>query len=123
VKLLEDKVKPFYVLALADTSAVLDTVGGKGMSLSKLVNAGFPVPGGFHITTEAYRAFIKLNNLQTKILATLKDVNAALPASLETASATISRLFAEDEIPPDIATDITNRYIELSNRQSSIKNQ
>lgn len=31
--------------------------GGKGASLGELVNAGFPVPSGFVVTTEAFRKF------------------------------------------------------------------
>ena len=33
-----------YVLPLADPRASLDTVGGKGASLARLVAAGLPVP-------------------------------------------------------------------------------
>jgi pyruvate,water dikinase len=32
-----------------------ETVGGKGLSLGRMVSAGFPVPPGFCITTTAYR--------------------------------------------------------------------
>ncbi len=44
-----------YVLTLSECrDAAL--VGGKGINLGRLVQAGFPVPGGFVITTDAYRA-------------------------------------------------------------------
>ncbi|HLO16042.1 MAG TPA: PEP/pyruvate-binding domain-containing protein, partial [Anaerolineales bacterium] len=88
-----------FILPLADTKATLETVGGKGLSLAKMIQAGFPIPCGFHITTEAYRAFIEANGMQTKILAALNDVNVAIPATLESASATIDKLFAESKIP------------------------
>jgi len=74
-----------YVIPLSDPHADIATVGGKGMSLAKMINAGFPVPNGFHITTEAYRQFVAANNLQAKIIAALKDIDTTLPASLETA--------------------------------------
>ena len=106
-------MKP-YILPLPDSGATLETVGGKGLSLAKMIGAGFPVPNGFHLTTEAYRTFIAANNLQTKILAALKGVDASLPASLETASATIGRLFAEAAIPNDIATVIITTYSSLA---------
>ena len=41
-----------YVLPLADPGANLETVGGKGASLARLVAAGLPVPAGFTITTD-----------------------------------------------------------------------
>jgi rifampicin phosphotransferase len=115
-------MKP-YVLPLSDKQAVLETVGGKGMSLAKMINADLPVPDGFHITTEAYRQFVTSNKLQTRILNALKDVDTTLPASLETASATISRFFAESKIPNDIAAAITTAYNAHNNHQSKIQNQ
>lgn len=36
----------------------LPLVGGKGANLGEMTRAGFPVPPGFCVTTEAYRAFI-----------------------------------------------------------------
>ena len=45
-------MKP-YILSLSDTHATLETIGGKGLSLAKMINAGLPVPNGFHVTTEA----------------------------------------------------------------------
>jgi rifampicin phosphotransferase len=115
-------MKTTHVLKLSDASVTLETVGGKGISLAKMIQAGFPVPDGFHITTEAYRQFVAANGLQTKILATLKDVDASLPSTLEIASASISRFFAASKIPTDIATSITTAYNDL-NRKSSIKNR
>ena len=44
-----------FVIPLADPRAILEVVGGKGASLARLAAAGFPVPDGFHVTTEAYR--------------------------------------------------------------------
>jgi len=48
-----------YTLPLADARADLETVGGKGASLARLCAAGLPVPGGFHVTTTAYRRFVE----------------------------------------------------------------
>lgn len=111
-----------YVIHLSDPQATLETVGGKGMSLARMIGAGFPVPNGFHVTTDAYRTFVDANNLQTKILAALKDVDPSLPATLETASASISRFFADASIPTDIITAIRDAYTDL-NRQSKIQNR
>lgn len=108
-----------YIIPLSDPQATLENVGGKGMSLAKMIRAGFPVPNGFHVTTEAYRQFIAANELQQRILAALKDADPLLPASLEADSATISRLFAEAKIPTDIAAAIANAYADL-NCQSEV---
>lgn len=97
----------------SDTQAALETVGGKGLSLVKMTNAGLPVPGGFHITTQAYRTFIEANQLQEKIITALKEVDPSLPASLETASETIRGFFAQGEIPAEIAESIRRSYETL----------
>ncbi|HEY5731318.1 MAG TPA: PEP/pyruvate-binding domain-containing protein [Anaerolineales bacterium] len=106
-------MKPSYVLPLSDSQATLENVGGKGLSLAKMIQARFPIPNGFHITTDAYCAFVGSNNLQTKILAALKDVNPSLPATLETACGAIGGFFAESKIPPDIVSSIIEAYSSL----------
>lgn len=107
------------ILPLSDSQATLENVGGKGMSLAKMIQAGFPVPDGFHITTTAYRAFVDANNLQTKILSAIKNLDASLPALLETASATIRGLFADAPIPADIAAAIRAAYLPPVTRHPS----
>jgi len=102
-----------YILQLADSQANLDAVGGKGMSLAKLANAGLPVPDGFHITTEAYRRFVEENNLQPGIKAALMGIDASRTATLETASQSIRQLFATGTIPGDAANAIVSAYAVL----------
>jgi len=102
-----------YVLPLNASQATLDIVGGKGASLAKLANAGLPVPGGFHVTTAAYKQFVAENDLQSRILAALQDVDATQPTTLETASAHIRALFTQSPIPPTIAEVIRAAYLAL----------
>lgn len=47
-----------WTLPLAAPIPALEVVGGKGRSLVHLIDAGFPVPGGFVVTTDAYRAHV-----------------------------------------------------------------
>jgi pyruvate,water dikinase len=105
-----------YILPLADPRATLETVGGKGASLARLVAAGLPVPDGFHVTTAAYRRFVAENNLQPGILAALEPVEITKPATLEAASAAIAALFVEAQTPPDVAGAIALAYAALAGR-------
>jgi pyruvate,water dikinase len=105
-------MKP-YILPLSGPGADLETVGGKGASLARLTNAGLPVPDGFHITTAAYRQFVSANHLQTGILAALGEVDASRPASLESASRAIRRLFAGATLPAELASAIVDAYGSL----------
>lgn len=102
-----------YILPLADSRATLENVGGKGMSLSKLVDAGLPVPDGFHVTTAAYRAFLEANALQPKILAALRMVDPSIPVTLETSSQTIHGFFAHGHIPAEVGDAIVDSYKAL----------
>lgn len=49
-------------------------VGGKGANLGEMANAGFPVPLGFCITTEAYRTFIQISQKLDELLTALEQL-------------------------------------------------
>jgi len=110
-----------YVLPLNDPQATLDVVGGKGASLAKLANAGLPVPGGFHVTTAAYKQFVAENDLQSRILAALQTVDVTQPATLEIASTHIRALFTQSPIPPAIAAEIRAAYLALADSPFAIR--
>jgi phosphohistidine swiveling domain-containing protein len=105
-----------YVLPLADEEARLETAGGKGASLARLVSADLPVPDGFHVTTAAYRQFVAENELQPGIVAALEKVDFTQPATLETASQAIGALFARAQTPPDVASAVALAYASLAGR-------
>jgi phosphoenolpyruvate synthase/pyruvate phosphate dikinase len=102
-----------FVLPLSDPNATLEAVGGKGMSLAKMARAGLPVPGGFHVTTEAYRQFVAENGIQAKILDALQGVDAADPARLEIISQQIGKYFSDGVVSPEIIEAITTAYAAL----------
>ncbi len=107
------QAKPDFILPLSDASAELSQIGGKGASLARMAAVGLPVPSGFCITTAAYRCFVDANGLQARILEALKDVDASLPATLEAASASIGRFFADAQIPSEIADAVLGAYRSL----------
>ena len=102
-----------YILPLSDPQANLETVGGKGMSLARLVNAGIPVPNGFHITTAAYQQFVDENNLGTGIRQALEKIDTTCPETLETASRKIKELFGQAIIPAPLVETILKSYGDL----------
>ena len=101
------------VLPLADPEATLENVGGKGASLARMARAALPVPGGFHVTTEAYRLFVAANDLQARILDALQVADPANTVGLEAISQTISTCFTSGTIPQEIAVEITAAYRAL----------
>ena len=102
-----------FVRPLDSRDDDLDLLGGKGRSLARASNAGFAVPGGFHVTTAAYRAFVAEHGLQERIVALAKPelVNGAV--SFDKASAAIQELLAE-HAPSDLAvSEIAAAYRSL----------
>ncbi len=91
------------ILALDDPAATLAWVGGKGASLAQLASSGLPVPAGFHVTTEAYEAFVLANDLQSKVLDAFSTASLDRPASGVGAAEAIARLFAEQSVPREVA--------------------
>jgi pyruvate,water dikinase len=101
------------ILPLDDTRANLMVAGGKGASLARLAAAGLPVPGGFHVTTAAYRLFVARNGLQEPIMRALATVDVDQPASLKATSDYITDLMNQAQLPDDIAYQIAQAYEEL----------
>jgi phosphohistidine swiveling domain-containing protein len=109
-----------FILDLADSRATLETVGGKGASLARLMAAGLPVPNGFHITTAAYRQFIEQNELQPRILEITARVDLNQPSTLEKASQEIQERFAQSPVPSEIGEAIDQAYAELSGEETPV---
>ena len=101
------------VLALDDSAATLERVGGKGASLARMAAGGLPVPPGFHITTSAYRRFVDASGLQKIILAAVIAAEADVAASLELAAARIQTLFTGARMPEDMAGAVRQAYLAL----------
>jgi len=104
-----------YILSMKHQQATLETVGGKGMSLSKMLVAGLPVPDGFHVTTEAYRLFVNTNEIQPQIIDALDGLDPGNTAKLEAASLQISNIFTKAEMTDELKKEITAAYQKLGN--------
>lgn len=87
----------------------LGLVGGKNASLgemlSELGGAGVRVPEGFAITAEAYRLFIRHNDLEPRIRELLSKGEGG---------GAIRDLICASEFPAELEAAITNAYAELS---------
>ena len=96
------------VLALNTDSPALDLVGGKARSLARLVSAGFDVPNGFVISTDAYRGFVERHGLDARIveLAVPEVVGGQLV--FERASQELRRLFVSCPMCGDLVADLAS---------------
>ena len=106
-------MKTSYTLHFNDPGATLEVVGGKGVSLTRMVNAGLPVPWGYHVSTDAYRQFVTQNNLQPAILAALETIQDSQPETLQAASQSIKQMFLQAHIPDGVSSAIVQTYTAL----------
>ena len=109
-----------YILPIADAKASLESVGGKGASLAKLVAAGMPVPDGFHISTLAYRQFITTSKLERIIQSAMDAVDINEPQTFEVASKAIIDPIMQARIPSDIASAIVQAYAKLPGKDPAV---
>jgi pyruvate,water dikinase len=91
-------------------------VGGKNASLGEMIAAlkeqGIRVPDGFATTAEAYRLFLKANDLEHQIRDLLEELSEG-SKSLEKAGKSIRRLFHKAAFPEDFAQTIGDSYEKL----------
>lgn len=78
------------LLPLSDPSVTLENGGGKALNLGVMLRASLPVPDGFVILTDAYRAFVAHNQLD-----------------LTRSPEQIRADFAAGEVPEELAAAIT----------------
>jgi len=103
---------PTSVLPLAECTAdAADRIGGKALGLGALVRQGLPVPPGFAVTTDAYRACVNGASLGDQIVAALDG--ATTPAQLRDAGACARALFTDAMLSADIAAEIDAAYAAL----------
>jgi hypothetical protein len=109
-----------YTLQLDTVESSLEVLGGKGRSLARLAAAGLAVPGGFHVTADAYRRYVDANNLHARILDLVKPEITGRTLSFDTASADIQALFDEAEPPAKIVKEICEAYAVLGSDDPAV---
>jgi len=93
-------------------------VGGKNASLGEmyqhLSKLGVNVPNGFALTTNAYRYFLRYNNLEKKIQNILKDLDVNNPKNLHQRGEKVRNLIENSSLPEDLKKSIAQYYYHLS---------
>lgn len=89
-------------------------VGGKAANLGEMVQAGFPVPNGFCVTSAAYQLLIEHNNLLDTIKGILKTTDIHNNQDLQKASNKITTLIKKAKIPQELSKEIFASYEKLT---------
>ncbi len=63
-----------YILSFDNEEHLLEEVGGKGINLIRLSQAGYDVPKGFVITINAYDTYVSTNHLERIIQQELREI-------------------------------------------------
>jgi phosphoenolpyruvate synthase/pyruvate phosphate dikinase len=102
-----------WILPLAAPTLTLAEAGGKGANLGVMIRAGLPVPGGFVVTTDGYRAFVAVNALAPLIERQWQKITSGDAAAFEAASSAIRAAFTQAAFLPNLAADILITYAGL----------
>ncbi len=109
-----------YVMPIDAKDVSLEVIGGKGKSLAKMASAGMPVPGGFYLTTSAYKDFVEENNLQKAIINLAKPEIIGKTVSFESASKQIQELINRVELSDEIVNEIRQAYGALDGQNPAV---
>src|SRR5664279_6073100 len=99
----------FDEISLADVALV----GGKGANLGELTAAKLPVPPGFVITSEAYRAAIERSGARSALGDLIAAANPEDPTSLADTAEQCRAVIRETPVPVDLTEAIVDAYRKL----------
>ena len=99
----------------------LEIVGGKGLNLARLLQAGLPVPAGFFVPVSVYRDFVRMHSLDARIETELAALSAEDPAALERASAAIRQLFTQIPLPATLSSALARGWQNLGRTPVAVR--
>ena len=103
-------VRQFCDIRVGDVSIV----GGKGANLGEMIHAGINVPEGFVVTSDAYRLFLKENNLVDAFEQILSEAGDD-EAKLSQAAEKLRKLIKSADMPECIMKAVRDLYEKLGN--------
>ena len=109
------------ILPFTSEAASLETAGGKGTNLARLTRAGFSVPAGFIIPTDAYREFVNANRWLSTIQSAVENLSPEDASALEKASTQIRVAFSAGKIPEETEAAIRTAYADFENKPVAVR--
>ncbi len=88
------------------------TAGGKGANLGEMTAAGITVPGGFVVTADAYKAFIKENHLEEMFRKELTEAGND-EAKLLDAAKKFRHAISKGKLPEEVEKTVREKYAQL----------
>lgn len=103
-------VLPFSAVSDGDFAKI----GGKARSLATMTRMGVPVPGGFVLTSDAYRLALERSAVAQQIRALLKSCTDAKAIDIADCSKELIALARLIAIPGSVAAQIETAYRQLA---------
>jgi pyruvate,water dikinase len=105
------KLRFIYIFYFEEAPEDINLIGGKGLSLVRLVKNNIPTVPGFIITTSAFINFLKSSGLEKTIREAINVIGEK--DSPEEKSKELMKLIESTELPDEIAREITVSYEDL----------
>jgi pyruvate,water dikinase len=112
--IFESQTPPYVLQFSALDRADVSIAGGKGANLGEMTRAGFPVPPGFVVTTDAYREFMRRHSIDERVTAILRTLDADDMEALEATARQIGEFITSEPLPTEMEDIICDAYDELS---------
>lgn len=107
-------IRFFETVSIGDVGLV----GGKNASLGEmyqnLTHLGVKIPNGFSTTRVAYQLLLAQNNLAQRIDKLIANLDVEDVAKLQACGKAVRELILNEQLPPELETEITAAYSQLS---------
>jgi pyruvate,water dikinase len=115
----EEPIAAVYTRSLAELrGADADAFGGKSANLGELLGAGIPVPPGFALSADAYRAFVEETGLAGATASALARARPDDVAALAAASKSIAEAMRFAPLPDVVRVEVAEAYGGLANEEA-----
>ena len=98
------------LISLEELDLTNDRVGGKALTLAKLLKVGLPVPRGMVLSTCAYREFVDSNDLHRKIAELSIPDAQSRSLVFENGEQQITKLFENGTLPNSVMNRLSEAY-------------
>lgn len=97
-----------------------ELVGGKGANLGRLTAAGFTVPPGFTISTEAYSVFMRETGLEATVGSLLAGIDYEDADRVEAVCADIRAAILAADVPQPIVAALQTAYAGFGDERQAV---
>jgi pyruvate,water dikinase len=110
-------IVPFAQMKAGDSAVV----GKKALSLAELAQAGFRVPEGYVVSSDAFTKFLAENHLISGIHSELDKLNIQELHSVEYASRIIRDMIMGGDWPDELISEILQQFMHLNTEKVAVR--